>query len=115
MYCRRCHYNLQGLQSGVCPECGLAFDPRQPRTYWDGKLPLMRWFWTWSIFFTFATFAGGVLIIEFAKEMPPRPNLSLRAAMRRPLRILDGIPVPDPKPASARQNRVKPTPKLKVL
>ncbi|MEL7345593.1 MAG: hypothetical protein AAFN59_12160 [Pseudomonadota bacterium] len=61
------------------------------------------------------SFAGGVLIIEFAKEMPPRPNLSLRAAMRRPLRILDGIPVPDPKPASARQNRVKPTPKLKVL
>ncbi|MEM6855091.1 MAG: hypothetical protein AAF593_11850 [Planctomycetota bacterium] len=68
MYCRRCHYNLQGLDSGVCPECGLAFDPRQPRTYWDGKLPLMRWFWTWSIFFTFATFAGGVLM-SLANEL----------------------------------------------
>ena len=48
------------------------------------------------------SFAGGVLVVEFAKEMPPRPNLGLRAAMRRPLRILDGIPVPDRKPASAR-------------
>lgn len=45
------------------------------------------------------SFAGGVLIIEFAKEMPPRPQFGLRAAVRRPLRILDGIGVPDPKPA----------------
>ena len=44
------------------------------------------------------SFAGGVLIVEFAKEMPPRPQFGLREAVRRPLRILDGVGTPAPKP-----------------
>lgn len=33
--CRGCTYDLQGLPAGVCPECGRAFDPADPATFWD--------------------------------------------------------------------------------
>jgi SAM-dependent methyltransferase len=45
-----------------------------------------------------ARFAGGVLMVEAGKEVPARPRPGLGAAVRRPLRVLDGIPMPDPKP-----------------
>jgi hypothetical protein len=43
-------------------------------------------------------FAGGVLIVEVTKQVPapPRPGLSER--VRRPLRVLDGLKQPEPKP-----------------
>lgn len=44
-------------------------------------------------------FAGGVLIVEVTKQVPAPPRTGLPAAIRRPLRVLDGIAVPDPKPA----------------
>lgn len=44
-------------------------------------------------------FAGGVLMVEAAKTVPSIPRPGLSAAMRRPLRILDALPVPEPKPA----------------
>lgn len=46
MYCARCHFNLQGLHTHVCPECGHAFDPSEPATYLE-KPPgaIARW---WS-------------------------------------------------------------------
>lgn len=33
MHCTLCNYRLDGLPAGVCPECGEAFDPANPRSY----------------------------------------------------------------------------------
>ncbi len=43
-------------------------------------------------------FAGGVLIIEVTKQVPAPPRNGLPEAIRRPLRVLDGIASPEPKP-----------------
>jgi hypothetical protein len=32
-YCRRCGYDLRGLSSSLCPECGARFDPADPSTF----------------------------------------------------------------------------------
>lgn len=32
-FCLNCFYDLRGLPTGRCPECGRAFDPDDPRTY----------------------------------------------------------------------------------
>src|SRR5687768_10963227 len=32
-YCGRCFYDLRGLRSRRCPECGQPFNPNQPATY----------------------------------------------------------------------------------
>lgn len=43
--CRKCRYDLAGLGAGPCPECAEPFDPRDPATFTDGRLPV----WTvWS-------------------------------------------------------------------
>ncbi|MHC5002063.1 MAG: hypothetical protein ACYTJ0_02975 [Planctomycetota bacterium] len=33
MYCRSCQYDLTGLDTGRCPECGRPFDPSDPTTF----------------------------------------------------------------------------------
>lgn len=43
-------------------------------------------------------FAGGVLIVEVKKQVPAPPRTGLSEAMRRPLRVLDGLKQPGPKP-----------------
>lgn len=43
-------------------------------------------------------FAGGVLIVEVAKQVPAPPRAGLPEAVRRPLRVLDTIGVAEPKP-----------------
>ena len=43
-------------------------------------------------------FAGGVLIVEVTKQVPAPPRRGLPEALRRPLRALDGIGAPEPKP-----------------
>ncbi len=43
-------------------------------------------------------FAGGVLIVEVTKQVPAPPRTGLPERLRRPLRVLDGIAVPEPKP-----------------
>ncbi len=37
--CLHCGYSLRGLPDNVCPECGRAFDPAEPRSYWDSTWP----------------------------------------------------------------------------
>lgn len=32
-FCRECGYPLRGLANDTCPECGIAFNPGDPRTY----------------------------------------------------------------------------------
>lgn len=32
-YCIHCNYNLQGIQTNRCPECGAGFDPGLPNSY----------------------------------------------------------------------------------
>jgi len=43
-------------------------------------------------------FAGGVLIVEVTKQIPAPPRARLSEAVRRPLRVLDGLKQPEPKP-----------------
>jgi len=43
-------------------------------------------------------YAGGVLIVEVTKQVPAPPRKGLPEALRRPLRVLDGITQPDPSP-----------------
>lgn len=43
-------------------------------------------------------FAGGVLIIEVTKQVPAPPRTGLPEAFRRPLKVLDGLAAPEPKP-----------------
>lgn len=45
------------------------------------------------------TVTGGVLIVEVEKVTAPTPRPGLPEAVTRPLRILDGLAAPDPKPA----------------
>ncbi|SEV92827.1 Methyltransferase domain-containing protein [Cognatiyoonia koreensis] len=45
---------------------------------------------------------GGVLIVEVSKQMAASPGPGLREAVRRPLKALEGIGAPVPKPAGAR-------------
>jgi uncharacterized membrane protein HdeD (DUF308 family) len=33
MYCRSCQYDLAGLDTGRCPECGHHFDPTDPTSF----------------------------------------------------------------------------------
>jgi SAM-dependent methyltransferase len=46
-------------------------------------------------------FAGGVLMVEVTKQVPAPPRPGLSQAVRRPLRVLDGLTNPDRKPAGA--------------
>lgn len=43
-------------------------------------------------------FAGGVLLVEVTKQVPAPPRTGLPEAIRKPLRVLDGIKAPEPKP-----------------
>ena len=42
--------------------------------------------------------AGGVLMVEATKDLNPAPRPGLRVAERKPLRVLEGLPVPDARP-----------------
>jgi hypothetical protein len=35
--CLDCRYTLEGIASGICPECGRTFDPEQPPSYFTPR------------------------------------------------------------------------------
>lgn len=43
MFCRRCGYDLTGLPSHRCPECGRAFDPSNRRTIAESARRIPKW------------------------------------------------------------------------
>ena len=43
-------------------------------------------------------FAGGVLMVEVTKQVPAPPRPGLKEAVRRPLKVLDGLTQPEAKP-----------------
>ncbi len=44
--CLVCEYPLRGLPTSVCPECGRAFDPSNPKTFRIGPRP--PWWQQWA-------------------------------------------------------------------
>ena len=46
-----------------------------------------------------AQLAGGVLLVEAVKNPDPALSGGLRVTGRRPLKVLEGLPVPEPRPA----------------
>ncbi|MGF6860852.1 SAM-dependent methyltransferase [Rhodobacteraceae bacterium MBR-64] len=81
---------------GFTPERHVAalFAPPSNRRFWLRTAPM----WERVGRRLSTRFAGGVLMVEAGKEVPARPRPGLGAAVRRPLRVLDGLPMPDPKP-----------------
>jgi len=57
--CRKCYYILDHLESKICPECGEAFDPNDPRTYVTS--PPFVWWTFWMPALLMAGVGGGVL------------------------------------------------------
>lgn len=44
MHCLTCNYDLSNLTERRCPECGRAFDPNDPSTFYSGRrLRLSGW------------------------------------------------------------------------
>jgi len=54
-FCRRCGYNLHGLPENRCPECGKAFDPNNPKTYFQHAASLSRRWWAKRIIVVLVT------------------------------------------------------------
>ena len=73
---------------------GALFQPPSSRKFWmktGGVLERMGQRITGGL-------AGGVLILEVKKQVPAPPRRGLTEAVKKPLRVLDGITQPAPKP-----------------
>jgi len=81
---------------GLTPKRRAAalFHPPSPKRFWLRTSP----FWEKLGRRVPKRFAGGVLVIEVTKQVPAPPRTGLPEAFRRPLRVLDGIATPEPKP-----------------
>lgn len=94
-------YTLSQLESqlkrhGFTPELSLSalFAPPSPRRFWLRTAE----FWETTGRKVLPWRAGGVLLVEASKQTyaPTRPGL--RAVVRRPLSVLEGLPAPLPAP-----------------
>ena len=94
-------YSLGQLEAmlaaiGLAPKRHAAalFHPPSTQPFWLRTSP----FWEKLGRRVSNRFAGGVLIVETTKQVPAPPRTGLPEAIRRPLRVLDGIKSPEPKP-----------------
>lgn len=64
MYCKKCHYPLEGLGQEQCPECGRTFSSSDPRTFDRYASGPMGWKsgWQWVIW-QVALAASGLSIL----------------------------------------------------
>jgi len=85
----------QLARSDFVPERHLAalFGPPSTRRFWLRTAD----FWERVGRRVSSYYAGGVLMVEASKQVPPTLRHGLRTKERRPLRVLDGLPVPEPK------------------
>lgn len=84
-------------EAGFAPtrHAAALFTPPSNRRFWLRTAP----FWEAGGARLSRRFAGGVLIVEAMREVAARPRSGLPEAVRRPLRVLEGIGVPSPQPA----------------
>lgn len=94
-------YSLVQLEAqlkahGFIPERHVAalFQPPSERNFWLKAGPV----WEAAGRRISSRFAGGVLIVEATKQVTAHPPSGLREAVRRPLRVLDGLTQPEAKP-----------------
>lgn len=94
-------YSLHQLEGQIrshdfVPEAYRAalFQPPSSRRFWMKTGP------AWERFGQRLSrgIAGGVLILEIKKQIPAPPRRGLTEAVKKPLRVLDGIAKPAPKP-----------------
>jgi SAM-dependent methyltransferase len=69
------------------------FHPPSPKPFWLKTSA----FWEKLGNHVSNRFAGGVLVVEVSKQVPAPPRTGLPEAVRRPLRVLEGIAAPEPK------------------
>ena len=69
------------------------FHPPSPKPFWLNTSA----FWEKLGNHVSNRFAGGVLVVEVSKQVPAPPRTGLPEAVRRPLRVLEGIAAPEPK------------------
>jgi hypothetical protein len=67
MHCKSCHYPLKQLSEPRCPECGLAFDPNDPNTYFVSR----NWQWLWWLWL--AVLVGIVFVAFVTVELSSYP------------------------------------------
>jgi hypothetical protein len=65
MRCRGCAYDLRGLAENRCPECGRAFDPAKPGTFFTQPIDGRRW----AIAACFSSFLIPVVAILIGSEI----------------------------------------------
>ncbi|MFQ5437689.1 MAG: class I SAM-dependent methyltransferase [Paracoccaceae bacterium] len=98
-------YSLGQLESQLrqhrfVPESHMAalFSPPSQKRFWLKMAPA----WERIGKSVSSHLAGGVLMVEASKQVYAPTMRGLPEAVRRPLRVLDGIGRPDPEPASGR-------------
>lgn len=85
---RRHSFQVEGHRAAL-------FAPPSERRFWLKTAP----FWEDMGRRISSALMGGILIVEASKQVyAPRPS-GLREAVRRPLKVLEGLPQPAPKPA----------------
>ncbi len=71
MFCKGCSYALDGIEGGVCPECGRAFDASDRET-WDA-VPKDRQLRTRARRIGIALLVAGLLVMGIYHSVLPRP------------------------------------------
>jgi len=65
MYCRQCSYQLKGVESPRCPECGREFDSADRRTFRARKyVPLHRRRWFLVMMCILLAYVGSYLYLS---------------------------------------------------